>query len=65
MGGIFIRYRREDTKPYARLLSEALVDRFGADRVFRDVDSMGPRVDFPKAIADAVGGCDALLALIG
>lgn len=65
MGGIFISYRREDTAPYARLLSESLAARFGREAIYRDLDSMKPGVDFPKAVAAAVGTCDVLLALIG
>jgi TIR domain len=65
MSGIFISYRREDSTPYARLLSEDLGDHFGSQLVFRDVDTMGPGVDFPTAIAAAVNECDVLLALIG
>ena len=65
MSGIFISYRREDTKAYARLLSAALGDRFGPEQVFRDIDTMAPGVNFPAAITEAVGSCDVLLALIG
>ena len=65
MSGIFISYRREDTRPYARSLTDTLVARFGSDQIFRDVDSLAPGADFPDAIADAVGRCDVLLALIG
>jgi TIR domain len=65
MSGIFISYRREDSTAYARLLSEDLGDVFGPNLVFRDVDTMGPGVDFPTAIAEAVNECDVLLALIG
>ena len=65
MSGIFISYRREDSAPYARLLSESLGSHFGADEIFRDIDTIGPGVDFPEAIAKAVGGCQVLLAVIG
>lgn len=65
MGGIFISYRREDTAGYARSLTEALGSRFGEDAIFRDVDTLGPGVDFPEAIAEAVQQCDVLVALIG
>ncbi|MCA1692299.1 MAG: toll/interleukin-1 receptor domain-containing protein [Actinobacteria bacterium] len=65
MSGIFISYRREDTKPYARLLSDSLASHFGQGKIFRDVDTIGPGADFPEAIAKAVGECDALLALVG
>lgn len=53
MRGIFISYRREDTRAYARTLSEALAARFGPDDIFRDVDSLMPGADFPDAIANA------------
>src|SRR5215210_761834 len=65
MSGIFISYRREDSTTYARLLSDTLGEHFGSHLVFRDVDTMGPGVDFPTAIAAAVNECDVLLALIG
>lgn len=65
MSGIFISYRREDASAYARLLSEALAAHFGRAEIFRDVETLSPGADFPQAIAEAVGRCDALLALIG
>ncbi|MGH9225246.1 MAG: toll/interleukin-1 receptor domain-containing protein [Acidimicrobiales bacterium] len=65
MGGIFISYRREDSAPYARLLSDSLGAHFGPEQIFRDIDTIGPGVDFPEAIADAVGSCKVLLAVIG
>jgi TIR domain len=41
------------------------VNRFGAEQVFMDVDTIALGEDFTKAIADAVGACDVLLAVIG
>ena len=64
MGGIFISYRREDSAPYARLLGDSLAAIFGPEQIFRDIDTIGPGVDFPEAIADAVGSCKVLLAVI-
>lgn len=64
-GGIFISYRREDTAPYAGRLYDRLSDRFGEDRVFMDVDSIGVGVDFTRAVVEAIAGCNILLALIG
>ena len=65
MGGIFISYRRGDTSPYAGRLSDTLVNRFGPDSIFRDIDGIAPGERFPQVIEQAVGSCDALLALIG
>ena len=42
MGGIFISYRREDSGPYAGRLRDALSHHFGAEQVFRDIDSNQP-----------------------
>ncbi|MCU0939465.1 MAG: TIR domain-containing protein [Burkholderiaceae bacterium] len=42
-----------------------MVDRFGRDQVYRDVDSGQPGEDFVATIGRKVRDCDALLALIG
>ena len=62
---VFLSYRREDTSGYAGRLYDSLVDRFGKRGVFMDIDTIPPGEDFRKAIEDAVGACDALVALIG
>ena len=64
-GRIFISYRREETAYPAGWLFDRLVDHYGAGQVFKDIDSIEPGDDFVDAIADAVGSCDVLLALIG
>jgi F-box protein 11 len=64
-GGIFISYRREETAGQAGRLYDRLSGRFGADRVFMDVDSVAFGMDFVQAVTEAVAGCDVLLALIG
>ena len=63
--GIFISYRREETASYAGRLYDRLADRFGEGQIFMDVDSILPGVDFSQAIAQAVGSCRVLLAIIG
>jgi hypothetical protein len=65
MSGIFISYRREDTSYIAGRLHDRLAAHFGADQIFRDVDTMKPGVDFVERIDEAVGSCDALVAIIG
>lgn len=35
MGGIFISYRRDDSRGYAGRLRDTLSDHFGAEQVFR------------------------------
>jgi TIR domain len=65
MAQIFISYRRQETSHLAGRLFDRLADRFGEDRVFMDVDSIEPGLDFGEAIQQAVGSSDVLLALIG
>lgn len=62
---IFISYRRDDSAGFARAIGDALAQRFGADRVFIDVDDIGAGQAFDRAIADAVGSARVLLVLIG
>lgn len=65
MSGIFISYRREDSAPSAGRLCDRLGTEFGADQVFMDVDDIPPGADFSAHIGAKIGGCDALLAVIG
>jgi Family of unknown function (DUF6416)/TIR domain len=62
---IFISYRREDAGYPAGWLYDVLVSHFGADRVFKDVDSIEPGDDFAEVVGAAVGSCSVLLAVIG
>jgi CHAT domain/FHA domain/TIR domain len=64
-GRIFISYRRQETARAARQLYDVMVERFGAEQVFKDVDNIESGDDFLDRITSAVGSCDVLLALIG
>jgi biotin carboxyl carrier protein len=64
-GSIFLNYRREETQWVAGRLHDRLAAVFGRDRIFTDVDSIGPGQDFTKVLEDAVGNCRVLLAIIG
>ncbi len=65
MSGIFISYRRGDSRGSAGRLYDDLADRFGSDRVFRDLDAIEPGADYSERIEDLVQSCDVLLAVIG
>jgi hypothetical protein len=65
MSDIFISYRRGTASPYARGIYERLGTQFGADRVFMDIDTMEPGVDFVEYIKTAVSSCRVLIVLIG
>jgi hypothetical protein len=62
---IFLSYRREDSTGYTRLLYEELVKHFGSGSVFLDVTQIRLGEDFSEVIAEAVGSCQALIAIIG
>ena len=64
-GQIFISYRREDSSPWAGRLKDTLCQKFPKTKVFMDVDSLGPGIDFVKAIKGGAGFCDVLIAVIG
>jgi hypothetical protein len=63
--GIFLSYRREDTAPYARLLQQLFRERIPGTRVFLDMDSIEPGLDFAEIIREALDSCAMLVALIG
>jgi hypothetical protein len=61
---IFISYRRDDAPDAAGRLYDTLVAYFEG-RVFMDVDTIEPGLDFVEVINNAVASCDVLIALIG
>lgn len=63
--GIFVCYRREDSSGHAGRLSDRLVEHFGKDRIFMDIDTIEPGEDFVTVIENAVGSCEILIAIIG
>lgn len=65
MSRIFISYRRDDSLGHVGWLRSLLIRRFGADQIFRDIETIPPGVDFVEAIEATVGSCDVLLAVIG
>lgn len=65
MEGIFISYRRDDSAGYAGRLYDRLTLRFGAERVFMDVEGIELGADFVTAIEEAVSSCRVLIVIIG
>lgn len=61
---VFVSYRREETAGHAGRLYDELVERLGQRNVFMDVD-LAPGIDFVERITTAVGGCRALLVVMG
>lgn len=62
---VFISYRRDDTAGHAGRLHDSISVSLEEADVFMDVGDIEPGVDFTMAIADAIGSCDVMLALIG
>lgn len=65
MSGIFISYRRDDSRHAAGRLGDDLAAAFGPARIFRDVESIDPGVDFEVALEQALKGCAVMLVVIG
>lgn len=65
MAGIFLSYRRDDSGGHAGRVADRLVARFGADRLFMDVQDIHPGQDFATAIEKTVASCECLVAVIG
>lgn len=61
---IFINYRREDSAGHAGRLYDALSRHFPG-RLFMDIDTLAPGVDFVDAIEQAVDSCEVLIVVIG
>jgi hypothetical protein len=63
---IFVSYRRLDCGDVAGRLYDYLIQRFGKDSIFMDVNGgIEPGADFQHTIQHAIDKCDVLLALIG
>jgi len=62
---IFISYRRHDSADITGRIYDRLVQRFGKDQVFKDVDSIPLGVDFRDHLGNVVGRCNLVLAVIG
>lgn len=65
MSRIFISYRRLDTQGSAGRLHQSLVDHFGSDQVFMDVEGIVPGELWSEKLFAELGECDALIVVIG
>jgi hypothetical protein len=62
---IILSYRREDSAGVTGRIFDRLVQEFGTDRVFMDIDSMPAGVDFHEHLQAILADCGALLVVIG
>src|SRR3954453_12940126 len=63
--GVFISYRRQEANYLAGWLHDRLANHFGEARVFLDIDSIKPGVDFMQVITKAIAQSGVLLVIIG
>ena len=62
---IFISYRRSDCQAQANALYDGLGYRLPAAKLFMDIDSIPPGVDFEQHIKQEIEQCDLVLVMIG
>jgi hypothetical protein len=62
---IFISYRRADAAGDAGRLADHLQRRFGAERLFLDVDTIEPGADFVRVLRESLQQTVAMLVVIG
>jgi hypothetical protein len=62
---VFVNYRREDSRAACDHLYASLVQCFGKETVFRDLDSLKPGQDFPAVIDREISNTSVFIALIG
>ena len=65
MGQVFISYRRDDARALAERISGSLVQAFGREAVFKDVDSIRSGEDFEIRLQAALSEAKIFLAIIG
>jgi hypothetical protein len=63
--GIFISYRRLDSKSDARSICQRLEKTFGKRKVFIDVDSIRPGEDFQSVLKNDLEKCNVMVVVIG
>ena len=62
---VVISYRRSDSPDTTGRIYDRLVDAYGCEHVFKDVDSIPFEVDFREHLGLMVGQCGVLIATIG
>ena len=65
MTQIFISYRREESAGEAGRLADRLIQKYGSEKLFMDIDSIDPGTDFVVKLQEALQSCEIVLAFIG
>ncbi len=64
-GLVYISYRRSDSGAFAARIFDHLGARLGRERLFMDIDSIAPGMDFRAATREAIARASVLLVVIG
>jgi Skp family chaperone for outer membrane proteins len=64
-GSIFICYRRDDSADVTGRIYDRLVDHFGPERVFMDVEAIRLGYDFRSEIDRTIKACSIVIVVIG
>ena len=62
---LFLCYRREDTQDAAGRLHDRLVDAYGSDHVFMDIDSVPLGMDFVNHVTEQISSCSGVIVMVG
>lgn len=62
---IFISYRRADSKYVVDRIRDRLIEAYGEDAIFRDIESIPIGQNFSDVLKEATTTCDVMLVAIG
>ena len=65
MPKICLSYRRSDSTAIAGRIFDRLIDRYGRDAIFMDIDNIPYGTDFRDSIQAALTEIDVLLVVVG
>jgi hypothetical protein len=65
MHNIFLSYRHHDSADVTGRIYDRLIQHFGREAIFKDVDSLPFGIDFRTYLDNVVGQCKVLLAVVG
>ena len=65
MAGIFVSYRRDDSRDIAGRLVDRLRRDYSDEQLFLDIDGIPAGTNFETVLAERLKACDVLLAMIG
>ena len=62
---VFISYRRSDNAGVTGRIYDRLIQRFGSDAIFKDIDSIPLGINFRDHLDSSIQECDVVIVVIG